>query len=199
MLKRILAAAAVVCISLLVSASSWAGAATTLVKTKQTALFAVVAQPKTEARQAKLRAMFDEVLAYEVFARNSLGKKWADRSDAEQQQFSELLTKLVRNNYRRNLKNMLDYRIKYVGEKSKGDGTLVQSRAVHKTDLREPEIEVDFLVGKEGGKLMIVDIITERASLVKTYKSQFLRILRKNGFDKLIEKMEKKLAKQQKD
>ncbi len=199
MLKRILAAAAVVCISLLVSASSWAGGATNLVKTKQTALFAVVAQPKTEARQAKLRAMFDEVLAYEVFARNSLGKKWADRSDAEQQQFSELLTKLVRNNYRRNLKNMLDYRIKYVGEKGKGDGTLVQSRAVHKTDAREPEIEIDFLVAKEGGKLMIVDIITERASLVKTYKSQFLRILRKKGFDKLIEKMEKKLAKQQKD
>jgi phospholipid transport system substrate-binding protein len=199
MLKRILAAAAVVCMSLLVSASAFAGPATDLVKSKQTALFAVVAQPKTEARQAKLRALFDEVLAYDVFARNSLGKKWSERSAAEQQKFTDLLTKLVRNNYRRNLKNMLDYQIKYAGEKGKGDGTLVQTRAAHKTDSREPEIEIDFLVAKVGGKLMIVDIITERASLVKTYKSQFLRILRKHDFDKLIEKMEKKLAKQQKD
>jgi len=197
-LKKILAVAALVCTSLVVSANAWAGPATDMVKAKQTELFTVVAKPKTDARQEKLRALFDEVLAYRVFAVNSLGKKWGDLSFAEQQKFSELLTKLVRNNYRRNLKKMLDYEIQYVGEKAKGDGTLVMTRAKHKTDAREPVIEIDFLLSTVDGKLMIVDIITERASLVKTYKSQFLRILRKKGFDKLIEKMEKKLAKQKK-
>ncbi|MBW2456920.1 MAG: ABC transporter substrate-binding protein, partial [Deltaproteobacteria bacterium] len=197
-LKRILAVVALVCTSLLVSASAFAGPATDMVKSKQTTLFAVVAQPKTEARQKKLRKLFDEVLAYQVFAENSLGKKWSDRSAAEQTKFSGLLTKLVRNNYRRNLKKMLDFEITYVGEKAKDGGTLVQTRAKHKTDAREPAIEIDFLVSTVGGKQMITDIITERASMVKTYKSQFLRILRKKGFDKLIEKMEKKLAKQNK-
>ncbi len=194
-LKKILAVAALVCTSLLVSDSALAGPATDMVKSKQTTLFSVVAKPKTDARQAKLRELFDEVLAYQVFAENSLGKKWSDLTAAEQTKFSDLLTRLVRNNYRRNLKKMLNFEIKYVGEKAKDGGTLVQTRAKHKTDAREPEIEIDFLMTTVGGKMMITDIITERASLVKTYKSQFLRILRKKGFDKLIEKMEKKLKK----
>ena len=63
------------------------------------------------------------------------------------------------------------------------------------TKAREPELEIDFRLAKVDGKLKVVDIYTERASLVKTYRSQFLRILRKDGFDKLLEKMQKRLDK----
>jgi phospholipid transport system substrate-binding protein len=90
---------------------------------------------------------------------------------------------------------MLDYEIRYVAEQSKDGTTTVKTRAKHKTKEREPELEIDFVIAKVGGGLKVVDILTERASLVKTYRSQFLRILRKDGFDKLIEKMETKLAK----
>ena len=72
----------------------------------------------------------------------------------------------------------------------------VQTLAKHKSDKREPDIEIDFVVKKRGGKMKVVDLYTERASLVRTYRAQFTRILRKKGFDELIRKMEKKLAKQ---
>jgi phospholipid transport system substrate-binding protein len=196
-MRNIILALAVALIVVLAPATASAGPATDLVKQKQQQLFKVVAQPKSAAQQAKLRALFDEMLAYDVMSRASLGKKWDERSDAEKKHFSELLTQIIRNNYKRNLKKMLDYDIHYLGEKKKDGGTLVKSVAKHKKDKREPAIEIDFQIDKVKGTLMVVDIVTERASLVKTYKAQFLKILKKDGFDKLIEKMEKKKKEQQ--
>lgn len=190
-MKKFLAAVGMA-MTVLIAGLAFAGAATDKVKSKQEQLFTVIAQPKSQARDAKLKKLFDEILDYDVFAKDSLGKKWDDISDAQKKEFSGRLTKLVRCNYKRNLKKMLDYNIVYDGEESKRGATLVKTRAKHKSDKREPDIEIDFLI-KSG---MAVDIYTERASLTKTYRSQFLRILKKDdGWNKLIKKMDKKIAK----
>jgi ABC-type transporter MlaC component len=131
---------------LLLSANVSASQHTATVKDKQQTLFKIVAQKKTPARQKKLKGLFDEMLAYDVMARSSMGKKWGDLSAKEKKQFSELLTKLIRANYRKNLRTMLAYNIKYVGEKSGKKTTTVQTVAKHKTDKREPNLEIDFKV-----------------------------------------------------
>jgi phospholipid transport system substrate-binding protein len=182
-------------LALLVPATASAGEATTLVQQKQNQLFTLVAQAKSEARQRKLAALFDEMLAYGRFVHESLGKKWDGLTPKQQERFTELLTKLVRGNYRRNLKQMLDYDVAYAGESASGGVVVVKTRAKHKTKKREPDIEIDFHLAKVDGALKVVDIVTERASLVKTYRSQFVRILDKDGFDKLEQKMQKKLEK----
>jgi phospholipid transport system substrate-binding protein len=179
----------------LLSSTAWAGEATETVKKNQTMLFEVIAQPRSAARQDKLRGLFDEVLAYKRFAVASLGEEWGNRSAEEQERFSGVLTELIRANYRRNLKKLLDFNIVYEGESKDDAGVKVSTEAKHKTDKREPALELDFVVDKVDGKLMIVDIVTERASMVRTYRAQFLRILRKDGFETLIRKMQRKLDK----
>jgi phospholipid transport system substrate-binding protein len=191
MIRSLLAALAMFVV-LVTSQTAFAGEATDTVKAKQEQLFKIIATPKSDARQAKLKALFDEMLAYDKMARHSLGKKWDELTDAQKKKFTETLTDIIRGNYRRNLTKMLDYKIEYTGEKTQDGNIVVKTVAKHKKDSREPPIEIDFVVAKIDGKWKVVDIITERASLVKTYKSQFLKILKKDGFDKLIEKMKKK-------
>jgi phospholipid transport system substrate-binding protein len=181
--------------SLMLSASASAGPATDLVKGKQTQMFQLI---KSDSRD-KLRALFDEMLDYDAFAKGSLGDKWNDLDDAQKKKFSELLTELVRGNYKRNLKKMLDYEIKYAGEDKDGAREVVKTVAKHKADSREPEIEIEFVLDKSSGKLKVVDIVTERASLVKTYRTQFVKLLKQKGFDGLIAKMQKKLDKLNKE
>jgi phospholipid transport system substrate-binding protein len=188
-MRKILLAAVTLLLTLLAAGPALAGEATDLVKTKQEKLFALIAQPKSEARQKQLRALFDEILAYEVMAKASLGAEFDKLSKAEQTRFVELLTDVIRGNYRRNLTKMLDYKIEYTGEEKSDGATVVKTRAKHKTDKREPPIEIDFKMVKVKGKVQSGDIITERASMVKTYKSQFLKILRKDGIDKLFAKL----------
>lgn len=197
-MKKLLTILAVMAASLLamtVSSTAFAGEATEVVKSTQTKLFAIIAQPKSEARQKKLRALFDEFISYDAMARASLGDKWDTLSAEQQKTFTGLLTDLIRNNYRKNLTTLLDFNIGYGQEESKPKGVLVNSTARHKTNAKEPPFDLDFHMLKAGDKWMIIDIITEDASMVKTYKAQFLRILKKESFDKLIEKMQTKLDK----
>lgn len=183
--------------ALLFTSNAFAGGATDFVRNKQSQVFEVIAQPKSGDRDAKLKGMFDQIFAYDVLARKSLGKEeWSKRSAAERSRFSELLTRLVRNNYRRNLENMLNYNISYTREANKGATTMVYTVAKHKNDDREPDVSIDFRVMKVNRSWRVVDLVTEQASLVKTYRSQFLRIIRKDGFEALIKKMESKLAKE---
>jgi phospholipid transport system substrate-binding protein len=174
---------------------AFAGGATDVVKEKQKKLFDLIAAGDSDDNKAKIRALFDEMIHYETFCKGSLGDKWGDLSSTEQDEFCGRLTKLIRCNYKRNLKTMLDYNINYEGEDDKSNGkVMVNTLATHKTDDREASIELDFLMKEKSSKWMVIDIETERASMTKTYKSQFLRILKDDGFEALIKKMDKKIA-----
>ena len=171
-----------------------AGAATDVVKSKQAALFELLKQPGA-ANQKKVNAIFDEMLDYGTLAEASLGSEWAPRSDAEKAEFSELLKQFVRKSYERNLKKTLNFNIEYVREKSEGTAIVVATRAVSKTNAREAPIEISFKMQEKGGAWRVADIVTEDVSLVSSYRSQFTKIVKKDGFPALIMKMKDKIAK----
>ncbi len=171
-----------------------AGEATDLVKAKQATLFELLRQDGS-AGNKKVGAVFDEMLDYQTLAQASLGGEWAARSDAEKAEFSELLKQLVRKAYERNLRKTLDFNIEYLDEKVKGDVVTVKTKAVSKTNARDEPIEVAYKLAKKDGAWRVQDIITEDVSLVSSYRSQFTKIVKKDGFPTLIKKMKDKLAK----
>lgn len=171
---------------------AYAGPATDEVKAKQTALYDLLAKPGTEK---KVTATFDEVLDYDTIAQGSLGSEWANRSDAEKSQFSELLKQLVRRSYERNIKKTLNYNIEYTSEAAKGAQVVVSTKAVSKTDKRADPVEIEYTLAEKNGKWRIQDIKTDGVSLVSSYRSQFTKIIKKDGFPALITKMKDKIAK----
>ncbi len=171
---------------------AYAGPATDEVKAKQTALYDLLAKPGTEK---KVAATFDEVLDYDTIAQGSLGSEWANRSDAEKAQFSDLLKQLVRRSYERNIKKTLNYNIEYTAEAPKGSQIVVSTKAVSKTDKRADPVEIDYTLAQKDGKWRIQDIKTDGVSLVSSYRSQFTKIIKKDGFPVLIQKMKDKIAK----
>ena len=138
------------------------------------------------------------MLDYGALAEASLGTEWAARSDAEKAQFSDLLKQLVRKAWERNLKKTLDFTIDYVGEEPAdgGGGVMVKTKAKAKVDdARDEPIEIAFKVAETGGTWKVRDINTEGVSLVSSYRSQFTKIVKKDGFPALLQKMKDKIAK----
>lgn len=176
----------------LLSATAFAGPATDALKAKQTALVDLL---KAKGNDKKASVIFDELLDYDTIAKDSLGKEWDDRSDAEKKEFSELLKQLVRKSYERNLKKTLSYEVEYVAEESKDDRMHVKTKAINKAKAGEEPIEISYKMAEKDGKWVVQDITTEGVSLVKSYRSQFTKIIKKDGFPKLITKMKDKLAK----
>lgn len=199
-ISKLLASSLVAVSLLFVSASASAGPPTDLVRTKQTQLFELIKQPRSAARQAKLKALFDGMLAYDVIARAALDDHWDGLNADQRKRYLDVLTAIVSNNYRRNLQTMKDYDIRYVSEDAAGDGgTWVRTEAHHKTDANEVPIEVDFRLANVGGTLKVTDLAPEGASLQRTYKAQFNRIMKQDGFEGLMSKLEKKRAKQERE
>lgn len=177
----------------LAASSAFAGPATDVVKAKQTTLFELLKQSTPDDK--KIQSIFDEMLDYDALAEASLGPEWAGRTDAEKKQFSDLLKQLVKKAYERNLKKTLGFQIDYVGEEAKGTGTVVKTKAKSKTNAKEEPIEISYVLVQKGGAWRIHDINTEGVSLVSSYRSQFTKIIKKDGFPALITKMKDKIAK----
>jgi phospholipid transport system substrate-binding protein len=173
---------------------AFAGPATDTVKSKQDSLRDILKQPSPD--QKKMAAIFDATLNYDALAEGSLGSEWAARSDAEKAEFSGLLKQLVRRSYERNLKKTIDYDIEYVSEDAGSNSSIiVKTRAKSRANPNEDPIEVSYKLVQKDGTWLIHDIVTEGVSLVGSYRSQFVKIIKRDGFPKLIQKMKDKLAK----
>ena len=72
---------------------------------------------------------------------------------------------------------------------------MVKTKAKAKDDPRDEPVEIDFKMVQKDGKWKVQDIVTEGVSLVSSYRSQFTKIIKKDGFPALIQKMKDKLAK----
>jgi phospholipid transport system substrate-binding protein len=186
-------AALVSVLALTFAGAAFAGAPTDVVKAKQSALFDLLRQPATADGQKKIDGVFDEMLDYPVLAQSSLGSEWAARSDAEKAEFSDLLKKLVRNAYTKNLKKILDFTITYTAEVPGEGGTMVKTTS-KKAGSQDDPVQIDFKVVSTGGTWRVQDIVTEEVSLVTSYRSQFTKVIKKDGFPALIQKMKDKLA-----
>jgi phospholipid transport system substrate-binding protein len=152
---------------------------------------------KGKSADAKVDAAFDEMLDYDSLAKESLGKHWGAQKEEDRKEFKGVLKRLVRNAYRKNLKKTLDYDVTYKGASDAKKGKLVRTVAKSKNDKREEPVSIDYLVHKVNGKWRVYDIVTEGSSLVRNYKSQFNRVIKKKGFGVLLGRMKKKLDKEE--
>jgi phospholipid transport system substrate-binding protein len=168
------------------------------VQSRQTQVAQLVKQAPGSQRDKQVATVLDAMIEYDELAKRSLAGHWGDLSDSQHKEFTEILRNLVRRNYERNIRNIVDYRVEYLGEESGGEGVVVKSRASSASNRREEPISIDYQLMKIGGGWRVVDVVTEGSSLVNNYKSQFHRIIQKDGFDTLVRKMKDKLAKGEK-
>ena len=175
--------------ALAVAPVALAASAEEFVKVKQTELMKLVKAGKGDAEVDKV---FDQVLDYRVLAEAALGEHWADRTPAERDEFTDLLSKLVRASYRKNLKKTLGYDITYNGTEKGKDGEIVRTTAKNVKDAREEPMSIDYVVRSQAAGQRIVDVVTEGSSMVGNYRSSFNRIMKKGGFPEVLKRMRKK-------
>jgi phospholipid transport system substrate-binding protein len=179
------------CLALAPAAFAAASPAEDFVKAKQAELTKLVKAGKPDAEVDKV---FDQVLDYRILAEASLGEHWAGRTPAERDEFTALLSKLVRASYRKNLKKTLGYDVTYKGTEKGKDGEVVRTIAKNVKDAREEPLSIDYVVRSEGGAPRVVDVVTEGSSMVGNYRSSFNRIMKKGGFPEVLKRMRKKAA-----
>lgn len=178
----------------LASASSTGAQA--FIQSRQSQVTDLLRKPASSTRDQQIASVLDGMLDYERLARESLSQHWDGLAENQRKDFTDLLKKLVQRNYERNIRNIQGYAVEYLGESASGASVVVvKTRAASKTKVREEPVEIDYRLEQSGDAWRVFDIVTEGSSLVSNYRNQFNRIIKKDGYDALVKRLQDKLAK----
>jgi phospholipid transport system substrate-binding protein len=143
-----------------------------------------------------IKALAGTLLDYSELARRSMAVHWDKLSHPQQEEFVSTLRELIERNYVRQLKSNLDYQVLYKTEQVDGAEATVETVVKVKTPGKSTDAEIVYKLRRptEGGRWLVWDVITDESSLVRTYRSQFNKIISEKSYDELIRKMKSKLA-----
>ena len=142
-----------------------------------------------QGRRAALRKTIDERFDYRQMVMRSLAKNWDLRSDQERQEFIELFKSLLENSYASKLESYSDEKINYTNEMIKGKYALVKTEVVRPSST----IAVDYKLIQENGDWRVYDFVIEGVSMIRNYRSQFTKIIRKDSYEILVQKLTDKI------
>jgi phospholipid transport system substrate-binding protein len=169
------------------------GSAREYLETRHAEIDRVLRRPSSPARAARLQELLEGLLDYDALSRRSLGEQWEAHTEEERAEFTGLLRQLVERNYEANLQQILDYRVSYDEERASDGETQVVTVARHRTQRRQPPIEIVYTVRRDGRRWQVVDVATDGVSMVTNYRRQFARIIRRDGWPDLLERMRRRL------
>jgi phospholipid transport system substrate-binding protein len=142
---------------------------------------------------AKVTTSVRDLLDIDELGQRALTDHWKEISAQKQRELLDTLRALIEDNYVKGLRANLEYSVDYTGEAAQTDGTvLVQTIVKTKRHGRPYEIHVDYVLMTEKGKLRVFDVKTDGVGLVDNYRTQFDKIIAKDGVDGLLAKMKKK-------
>lgn len=153
--------------------------------------------PAAEAWKKDVKAAIDDVVDWGELTQRSLGKTWDTRTPAEREEFAKLLRAIVEASYEARLRQASHGEVKEPAKvditwgEEKISGTTATARAEVKADKDGASLE--FALKKVGASWRIFDVTIDDVSTLRTYRSQFNKIIAEKGFPELLERMKKKV------
>ncbi|MEZ4288752.1 MAG: ABC transporter substrate-binding protein [Polyangiales bacterium] len=150
-------------------------------------------KPASQSRDAEISKTLDQLLDYDELSKRALEKNWDSVEKKKRDEFVRLLHALVEKQHKKNLKSTLNFDVKYLSADGSDDVAMVKTEARSRKNKRTPPVQIDYSLHRTVDGWRVYDIATDGVSLVENYNRQFRRIIRKDGFDGLLERMNKKL------
>lgn len=143
-----------------------------------------------DKKKTEIKKIVDEILDYSELAKRSLGRHYKDRSKEEIDKFNNLMRELIETSYLKKITSTADYTLKILSENDE-EGELIVNTEI---SAKEGKVQVGFAVFKRDNRWVAYDLIIDDVSTLKNYKSEFNKIIKEQGFDMVIKKMENKLS-----
>lgn len=185
-----------VCTLLLLSLSVQAAATPQgQVKKMVDSVFAVLnSDLDLSAKKQKISGMVQKYLGIDSLSQRTLGIYWRRATPKELDRFKALYVQILEQTYLNRVDDYSGGRVDYLQERVQGDKAILDTKFVSD----KTEIPVQYKMVLKNGDWEIYDVLIEGVSLVRSYRSSYNEILRKEGFAGLFKRMEEKLAEMKK-
>ena len=149
-----------------------------------------------DTRRQKIRGLINERFYFRAMSQRALARNWRKASQEQQDKFVKLFSQLLEDTYIGRIEAYTDERVEYLREKSKSDTrAVVYTQIVTKT----ADIPISYKMAKKDDQWLVYDVVIEEVSLISNYNSSYAEIIKNDGIDGLLKKMEDKLNKRDAD
>ena len=133
-----------------------------------------------------VRQKFD----FQAMSQRTLGVNWRKATPKQQERFVELFSQLLEDTYRGRIRAYTynDEKVEYVGERVVGTRAEVDTVVI-----ASREIPVSYKMRLKDDQWLVYDVSIEQVSLVSNYRNSYGEIVRKEGFEGLLSRMEEKI------
>lgn len=164
----------------------------TVIKESNQKILDIYAAHKTIDRETekKISRIINSVTYFEKISENTISKFCKELSAEECEEFNRVFQRLLRISSIRKLGRYRADRFDYLGKEVNGNKALVRTIVYFKND----KVNLDYHLESINGNWMIVNYVSDDVDTIRNYRKQFTRILKKEPFPKLIERLKKKIA-----
>ena len=147
---------------------------------------------KVPEQASHRRELLEETIGkkfdFEEMAKRSLAAHWKGRNASEHQEFVTLFRKLLSNTYAGKIENYSGETVHYLKERLKDGYAEVQTNM----NSAKIDISLDYRLILKGSTWRVYDVVVNGVSLVKNYRSQFARIIRRSSYEELVTTLREK-------
>jgi phospholipid transport system substrate-binding protein len=168
-------------------------AAERFLKCKLDAVFAVlqIEDLHQEAKKKAVIGIVTPMFDFALMAKLSLGKKyWPGLTATQQQRFTELFIKRLRDSYLENLTAYTDERVVYEPAVQAKTKILIPTYLISK----QKKISMHYKLYPSESEWKIYDVEIQGVSIIRSYRSQFSEILKNGTAEDLLLKLENSTA-----
>lgn len=138
--------------------------------------------------------LLNDLIDYEAFSERTLKKTWPSLSGLEKESFISSFKSLISSTYAKKFSPKTQFSVSY-RDKSELSDTLTLIKSTVKS--KKVAADVDYLISTEAENKSpkVIDITIDEVSMALNWRRQFERIVEKDGFPALIEKIDERSGK----
>jgi phospholipid transport system substrate-binding protein len=140
-------------------------------------------------KEEEIIGIMNGVTDFEKISTDTISSFCTKLTPGECGEFNDVFKRLLRISSIKKLGRYRADRFDYLNEEIKGDQAVVRTLAFYKED----QVELDYHLELIDGSWKIVNYVADGVDTIRNYRKQFTRILKKESFRQLIERLEKKI------
>ncbi len=167
----------------------------TEVKNTVNQVLAVLNDPAYKNSPRKLRDRLREIveghLDFTAMARSALGPHWRELSKSDQEEFVNLFRRLMEDTYIGKAANYSGEKVEFLNVYNEGP-----NYAQVNTNIIQPgrdPIKVTYRLELKDNDWKVYDVLVDEISLISNYRTQFNRVINRDGYPKLVELVKNKI------
>ncbi len=149
------------------------------------------AESAKERRKERVWSIIERGFDFDELSKRILSRNWKKLNPDQQKEFALLIGRLLGNIYMDRLMKFTNEKVVFTKESMLSEKRAeVQSKIISQSR----EIPLHYKMILKNGEWKVYDLTIEGVSLVKNYRSQFKKILKKNSPDKMLQILRKKVG-----